>query len=578
MPEMNAVAAQDVFRYRAGKSARKAGHTADPTTTEIVRHSLCSAARQMKWTLLRTAFSPIIYDALDFAVALYDDRMRLLGQAPTLPAFMGTMSFCVEAAVEAASGAQTLEPGDVIAYNVPYGTGSHAQDMAIVMPVFYADRIVGYAANKAHQLDIGAKNPYCTDTTDVFQEGVVLPGVKLFRAGKRVEDVYRTALANSRAPKAMEGDLHAQVASARVGAAELVRLVGRFGAETFAHCVEQMYDQGEAAVRKFFERIPDGRYTARSYMDDNGIDKNPIEFEIAIEIDGSSVCVDFSNVPDAQAGPVNCPFPSTVSATRVSVMMLAGGGGEPNEGFFRAVDIITRPGSMFHPQSPSPCYLYGWPLMSAMEAIYRALAAAHPDIAPAGGAGDICGLLGFGRRGADGELFYAGGALPVGHGAHARGDGATLFVPGLSNSRMQSLELQETKAPIRFHRLEFLPDSGGPGMHRGGLGYDYHWEALGDMSLVSTIERTRDPAWGIYGGGPATPNGFTILYPDGRRVAMGKCTDLRLPRGTIVELRCGGGGGYGAPDKRSKQAVMDDLRAGVISERHARQHHPQAFR
>lgn len=566
------------MRYRIGGGAVERATTADPTITEIVRHSLCSAAGQMKRSLLRTAFSPTIYDAHDFAVALYDPQMRLLAQAPTIPAFMGTLSFCIEEAVKAAGGVESLEPGDVLAYNVPYGTGSHAQDMAIVAPVFHQDRLVGYAVNKAHQLDIGAKNAYCTDTTDVFQEGLKLPGVKIRVRGEPNHDVMRIAVANSRAPDALAGDLHAQISSVRTGAAELVRLIERFGVPTFESAVERMYDQSESTVRAFFEKIPDGRYVGKSFIDDNGVDSNPIEFEIAVEVSGSSVCVDFSQVPDAQRGPVNCPFPSTVSATRVSILALAGGPSEPNEGFFRPVEIITRPGSMFHPQSPAPCYLYGWGIMPAMEAIYRAFAQAASGLAPAGSAGDICHVGGVGRQSGSRDIFYMGAALPVGHGAHEHGDGATLFVPGLSNSRLQSVELQESRYPARFRRVEFVEDSAGDGKFRGGLGFDYVWEALADMSLISTIERTRDPAWGIEGGLSGQTNAFELEYPDGRRERPGKVTDLSVPAGTIIRIRAGGGGGYGPPAERSPTAVARDIAEGYMSDAHARAVYPHAFR
>jgi len=531
----------------------------------------------MKRSLIRTAFSPIVYDAYDFAVALYDSQLRMLAQAPSIPAFMGTLSFCVEEAVKSVGGVGELEPGDIIAYNLPYGTGSHAQDMAIVAPVFHQTELIGYAVNKAHQLDIGAKNAYCTDTTDVFQEGLKLPGVKLFRANVRNLDVLRIALANSRAPAAFEGDLHAQVASVRTGATELSRLIDRFGRETFANAVERMYDQSETAVRSFLEKIPDGRYVGCCCVDDNGVDEDPIEIAVAIEIEGSSVCVDFTSVPDAQRGPVNCPFPSTVSATRVSILALAGGPSEPNEGFFRPVDIITRPGSMFHPLSPSPCYLYGWAIMPAMEAIYRAFANAMPQLAPAGGAGDICHVAAVGYRKPREDIYYIGTSLPVGQGAHFRGDGATMFVPALAQSRMQSAELQENKFPVRFRCIEFVANSGGDGQFRGGLGYDYVWEALAQMSLISTIERTRDCAWGIQNGTAGIPNQLELEFPDGTRKVIGKVTDMTIPAGTMVRIRVGGGGGYGSPGKRAVESVHQDLAEGYITAEHARAVYPHAF-
>ncbi len=575
---MNAAAAKEIVLYQAGRRADRTVSDADPITTEIVRHSLNSAANQMKRALIRTAFSVVIYEMLDFAVAIYDRKIRLLAQSPTLPAFMGTMSFCVEAAVEAIGGEDALEPGDVIIYNLPYGTGSHAQDAAIVMPVFRNEELIGYTTNKAHWMDIGAKNPYCTDTTDVYQEGVKFPGVKLYSRGKLVDDIYRMVLANCRMPDAVAGDIQAQVASARVGANELVRVVDRFGSKTFDQCVERMYDHGEAIVRSFFERIPDGRYVGRGCMDNNGVDEEPIDFEIVVEVEGSTVRIDYSGVPDSQAGPINCPFPSTVSGSRVAMTMLAGGSEAPNEGHFRPLELITRPGSMFHPQSPAPCYLYGWSLVQAMEAIYSALASALSGVVPSGSAGDLCGVLGFGQDPMSHDYFFVGTSLPVGQGAHAGGDGGTMYITALAQQRLQSAELQEAKAPVLFEKWELRSDTGGPGKYRGGLGWDYEWRALAPMGLISTIERTRVPAWAQQGGLPGSANKLLVVFPDGRTEEIGKVTDLPAPADTIVKIHCGGGGGYGPPGERDPKAVLADLEQGYVTEPHAREHYPQAFR
>jgi N-methylhydantoinase B len=224
----------DVVIHRAGAAEPAANAAdADPVTAEVIRHGLNSAANQMKRALVRTAFSPIIYEVLDFAVALYDERVRLLAQAPSLPMFMGRLSFCVRAAVDAVGGPESLDPGDVLLYNHPYGTGSHPQDAALVMPVFHAGELVGYAAVKGHWLDIGAKDPYATDTVDMHQEGTIYPGVRLYRRGELVDDIYRLALANSRLPHAVAGDVRAEVVAVRAGAAALSGIIRRHGLGPF---------------------------------------------------------------------------------------------------------------------------------------------------------------------------------------------------------------------------------------------------------------------------------------------------------------------------------------------------------
>lgn len=550
----------------------------DATTVEIVRQSLYSAANQMKRALMRTAFSAIIFDAHDFAVAIYDSQFRLLAQSPTIPAFMGTLGFCVEAAVKGVGGEKELDPGDILIYNVPYGSGSHAQDLAVVAPVFYGpDGLMGYAVSKAHQLDIGAKNPYCTDTTDVFQEGVLFPGVKLFQGGNRVEDIYRIVLANSRGPDVMTGDIHAQEVCVRVGCEALVQVIKRFGTETFEAAVEQMYDQGEKAIRRFFERIPDGRYVGRGYLDNNGVDTNQIAFDVAVEISGSNVDLDFSDVPEAQRGPVNCPYPSTVSAGRVAILMLAGGGAEPNEGHFRAVNVITRPNSMFHPLSPAPCYLYGWAVTQAIEAIFHAFASKVPGTVPAESAADIASVGVFTRDRATGELLDYGPALPVGHGGSPIGDGNVLFVAALSNSRGPSIELAEAKLPIRYRRWEFVTDSCGVGQYRGAPAWDHHWEILQDSALISVIDRTQVPSRGVWGGASGVPNQFLLRDSSGNASQCGRATDVPVSKGSIFEIRCGAGAGYGPASKREIAAVSADIANGIVSVEFARENFPHAF-
>src|SRR3954452_3334186 len=319
----------------------------DPIVTEVVRHGLNSAARQMKRALMRTAFSPIIYEVLDFAVALYDDRVRLLAQAPSLPMFMGRLRFCVEAAVAAVGGADALEPGDVVLYNDPYGTGSHPQDAAVVAPAFLDGELVGYAAIKAHWLDVGGKEPYSTDTVDLFQEGTIFPGVKLVRRGELVDDVYRMILGNSRVPQLVAGDVNAELVGVATGVKALLAVVRQHALPTFRAAVERIFDHGEAVVRSYFERLPDGVYRACGQLDDDGVSDDPVTFEIAVTVDGSDLTVDFSNAPEQRPGPVNCTLPKTVAISRVAVGMLAGAGEPPNEGHQRPIQVITRPGTLF---------------------------------------------------------------------------------------------------------------------------------------------------------------------------------------------------------------------------------------
>ncbi|MFN8161752.1 MAG: hydantoinase B/oxoprolinase family protein [Solirubrobacterales bacterium] len=553
----------------------------DPITTEVVRHSLHSAAEQMKRALMRTAFSPIIYDVLDFAVAIYDREKRLLSQAPGLPNFLGTMGYCVEGAVEAV-GEETLREGDVILLNYPYVTGSHQEDMAVVRPVFLGDgTAVGYTAVKAHFLDIGAKDYFCTDTVDYLQEGTVFPGVKLYRAGELQEDILRMVTANSRVPGAVAGDLNAEVAGAHTGAMSLRRIVERHGVETFDAAVEEMYDRGEAAVRRFIAGVPDGTYVGHGEMDGDGVAEGRIPMELEVVVSGDGVTVDYTQTPDARQGPVNSPLPSTVSATRVAITMLAsaadpGGEGHFHEGHFRPIEVRTRPGSMFHPEPPAPAFFYYMPDYQAIEVIFNAIADALPEAVPACSGGDVTTLIWWGVYAGTGEAWADGSGNPVGQGATALDDGPSAIMHhGEAGTRITPVEVWEAKNPWIFERFQLRVDSCGPGRHRGGLGVDMFFHMLEDCWLTCGVERTENLPWGLQGGREGDANRAAIRHPDGSRVPLAKATAAKIPKGSTFELSTGGGGGYGPPSERDPEAIAADVRAGYITEDHAQTHYPQ---
>ncbi|MBS1677853.1 MAG: hydantoinase B/oxoprolinase family protein [Actinobacteria bacterium] len=554
---------------------REAGDV-DPITTEIIRNGLLSAAEQMKRTVVRTAFSPLIYETLDFAISIYDAQARLIAQAPTLHFFMGILGSSVEAAVEAV-GVDTLAPGDIILFNVPYNSGSHPQDAALIMPVFDEgqETPVGYVAIMEHWLDIGAKDPYCTDTVDVFQEGTKFPGVKLYEAGVRNDAVQRIILANTRVPNILEPEINAQVAALRAGADAFRRVVERYGAETFLCAVEKILDHGEAVVREYMERIPDGTYVGKGMLDDNGVDDDLLPFEIEVRVDGSAVTVDYRNAPNAQPTPINSSLPATLCVSRVALAMLAGNAEPPNDGHFRPIEVVTRPGSLFHATPPSPCFL-GWGGIQSFEVIFEAMAAAMPGSVPAWSGADILSFVWWGAREGTGEAWADGCALPIGHGGSANGDGKSCVMHASESAvSFPPIEVWEVKDPWTVESFELAPDSAGAGRFRGGLGFDLGLRSTEDHWVTVVVERTKTGAAGLEGGTEGRPNFASLTLPDGTTRSLSKDARVLIPRGALLTIRSGGGGGYGRPADRSLEAIAEDLANGYITTEFADTHYPQ---
>ena len=558
-------------------SAGPSTDLADPVTVEVLRHGLQAAADQMRTNLCRTAFSPAIYEISDFAAALYDADVRLLAQARSMPGFLGTLGPCTTAMLQRIGGPQNLREGDVLFSTYGYDCGSHAADSVVVIPGFFEGELIGYAVIKAHNVDVGAKDPYCTDSVDIFQEGTIFPTVKLFAAGERNDDIYRTILANSRAPESLAGDLSAQIGSAKVGLRELDRLLNRFGRHVFDSAVERILDHGEQIMRSFLAGVPDGTYTASGSMDNNGVDDAPVPLHVSVEVTGDSVCIDLSKSADQQRGPVNSPTATTVGMMRVAIITAAGGGASVNDGYFRPIEVKTRPASIFEPLPPAPIFLSGYAGVHASDLVHRALSDALPDLIVAGNAGDICG---FSVHGVDdnGRFWIAGANHAVGMGASVHHDQTSpLMIMATSGVKSASAEMNEAGGHVVVERTELAVDSGGAGRQRGGLGLNATYRMRDHARLVALTERTTSPAWGLHGGQSGRANSVSLHHPDATVEEFTKVTALELLPGARFNMCTGGGGGFGPPSERDPAAVREDVREGYITEEAARHDYPHAY-
>ncbi|HEV7844940.1 MAG TPA: hydantoinase B/oxoprolinase family protein [Thermoleophilaceae bacterium] len=569
--------APEVSSYKVTTQPVNNGIEVDPVTTQLIKHGLDAAAEQMGVALRRAAFSPFIYDTHDYAGALYDRDVRLIAQMRCLPIFVGTLNFVVEAAIRKI-GFENFEEGDVVVSTFGYDTGSHQLDVTVVVPTFLDGELVAFAVNKAHHLDVGATSMFVTDSTDHWQEGVIYPSVRLYRAGERNEDLYRTMLANSRLPDAFDGDLHAQIAACHVACGALNRMFRRYGYDTVTAATDALFDHSELAMRRVIGAIPDGVYTVSAAVDNDGVSDDPLPYDVTVEIHGEDIVVDMSEAAPTAVGPINAPLATTVSCVRCAVMALARIEDGANEGYFRPIEIRTRPGTIFDAQHPAPMFMYAWPMITAIDHIHRALAPAIPDVIPAQTGCDVGAMLAWGHK-ADGTYWGDGANHPGGHGAApAHGDGGSpLMHISCSGTRTCPTEVIEARTPLMVEKVELGIDSGGAGKYRGGTGLDTHYRAMLDLNVTLPWERVRPKPFGLYGGGDARPNNVVIEYPDGTSRSFLKASAEFVPKGSLIRLETGGGGGIGDPAERDPEAVRRDIEQGYVSEEAARRHHPHAF-
>lgn len=566
-------------RARPVATALQRSVEVDAIKVQLIKSSVEAAAEQMGVSLRRTAFSPMIYDTRDYAGAFYDRDLRLIAQMRCLPEFVGTLDLCIENAIKRNGGSDEIfEDGDVIVTNYAYDTGSHQLDIALLLPIFYRGELVAWAANKAHNLDVGAIVMFPTDTTDQWQEGTIIPSIRLWRKGELQEDLWRMMRINSRLPDAMAGDVSAQMGSLRVGAKALCRVFDRFGIDTVWAAYEQIWDTCEEQMRSAIREIPDERYTASGAVDNDGISDDPLPYSISIEVTGDDLLIDLTDCPPQTAGPINAPLICAISNARLAIMTIAGIDEGATEGHFRPLTIKTKPGTIFHSLPPAPTFMYSWPLMSAIDFMHRALAPVIPEKVPAETGSDVGAFLCWGYRD-DGSYWGDGTNHAGGQGAAlVYGDGGPPMMHiTCSGTRNNCIEVYETRTPLLAERIELAQDSGGAGKFRGGPGIDHHYLCLKDVYFTIPWERIRTAPYGLFGGENGRLNRPVVKRPDGTEQSYLKASGVYAPKGSLIILETGGGGGLGNPCERDVAAVLRDVEDGYISEEAARRDYPHAF-
>jgi N-methylhydantoinase B len=535
---------------------------ADPISTAVVRASVVSVAREVFRVFKRTAMLPIIYEVNDFSVSIYDDRLNLIGDAPGLPEFVGTLDFALEGIVREFADEDVLVEGDVVIANHPFFTGAHPADLAVVVPVFLGGRIIAFACIRAHMGDMGAKDTYPCDALSMYEEGLLLPPSKLYEAGTPNKLLQRIIGVNSRLPDETYGNLLAAGQALRGGATRLTAMAEKYGLDAYYAAIDQLLEQGEREVRAMVSQMRDGHYVHEEYLDDNGIDDEPVLMRCAVTIAGSDVTVDLSGSAAEQPGPLNATYPQTVASCRLALKRVTTQDSMPtNSGEHRPLTVTAPEGSMFNPRPPAATFLMGTTGGRLTEMLIHAMASAAPERLPVA-------ITGAHIDSTTGRATFFGDSAPIGYGATASEDGmSALQHPCVAGMDLTPTEVWETRLAAIKLSNELLVDSGGPGRNRGGLGTRSEWEFFDDVVLSMFGDKARvSVPLGLEGGRSAgAVNGITINPGTPSETRVGKRSNIPLRRGDRVVMVGGGGGGFGDPLERDPLRVQQDVRDGFVS-------------
>ena len=544
----------------------------DPITLAVVQNNLISLANGMQETALRCAVTPTMYDVRDCAFSLLDADTGIVAQSHGLIGFLGSLGPAAKNCVEII-GEENLSPGDVAVCSVPTITGSHAADIFLFIPIFYKDTLFGYAATKTHVIDLGAKSAFPMDTTNIYEEGIRIPPLRIYKAGKVVTDVWEIIKWNSRAPELVWGDINAQIAGCHFAEKRVIDLMDKYGLETITECIQEMYNYAERMTRQTIEKLPDGEWTAEDYLDNNGIDLDkPILMKVKVTIEGSDITVDFTGSSPEQFGPMNGTWISTLSGTRGAMKALTSPEIPANEGCFRPLKVIAPKGTIYNPATTTPSFLYFQISSRIIELINKALYEVLPDKIPACSGSDFCGQGINGINQETGQYWMTFVPCPIGQGADRFADGENFLHPhDISSTTNIPTEVLESSYPVIVEKTEFVEDSGGPGKCRGGVGSTIHMKLLAPTNYFNFIEKSKTPHWGLKGGQAGLRNYAVIKSKNKGEFEILKTSGIQLDAGDRIIAVAGGGGGYGDPLERDPENVREDVDNGYVSIEHARQ-------
>lgn len=547
----------------------------DPFTLEIIKEGLVAIGDEMFLTVQRTSMSTVIYEVLDFAVGITDKQGRLITQGNGVTLFLGTLDYAVKAVLEK-FGEENLHPGDIFIENDPYGGGgTHLSDVTIIQPLFYKKQLAGFAANKAHWTEVGGANPgsWSTTSTEIYQEGLQFPTIKIFDRGEPIQSVIDIIKANVRTPNESLGDMYAQVASTRVAERRLQEICSKYGLDVVERVMEEWLDYTETLTRQELQKIPNGVYEAKDRLDYDGQEGTAYEVCVKVTKTDDKIICDFTGShPQVDNLPFNLSYTGLVSSVRAALMALTDPRIPASDGCFRVVDVICPPRTIFTVERPAPVGSFQEPMSFPVDLVWHALAPVIPHRLSAGHFLSVCATIVAGLHPDTGELFLLVEPQAGGWGAGINKDGENgLVCVGDGETYIIPVEVCEARYGILVDQYKLDITDGGMGEYRGGRGLVRDYRITSDEAFYTGIfSRLYDYPWGLEGGLQGSPNYFKVIYADGSETErMAREARFPLKKNDVVRLVTGTGGGYGNPLKRPVEKIQDDVKNGYITIEHA---------
>jgi N-methylhydantoinase B len=541
----------------------------DPLAFELIKNALAGIADSMAVTVVRTARSFVVKQSMDFSTALCDARGELVAQGLCVPLHLGAMPPALQGVLQKYQG--RIEPGDVFIINDPYSGGSHLPDIFLFKPVFVEGILAAFACVIAHQTDIGGRvsGGNACDNTEIYQEGLRIPPLKLFERGEPNETIFTLLEQNVRVPDKVLGDVRAQIAALRMGERDFLQLVQEYGLEELQGYMADILDYTERFTRAEIETLPDGEYTFTEYIDDDGIDPDPIRIQLALRIRSDTITADFTGTSPQCKGSIQPNLPATKAMVYAAIRCVLDPAIPNSGGYFRPIKVIAPEGSFVNPVHPGPVAARALGARRVAQAVFGALTKALPGkIFAAWGGGEFGISVGgyypdrkpFVHLEFHNDASWGGGPDKDGLDGH----------PGpMSNLANTPIELLEVEQPLRIDQYGFVTDTGGPGKYRGGLSVVRDFRLLEEATLQIRSDRRKFPPYGLYGGKPGTP-ASGILNPDTERRVMPSKFLMTAKKNDVFRMVLAGGGGYGNPLERDPERIAEDVREEKLSVEYAR--------